>query len=239
VHAISRGAQTMEVFVTDGAGVVRTAFWSGGGGWRPWQQLHGGRAAPSAAVTGVSRAPGLGDAFVLGTDRHVYTTSHGSGSTDVWGPWSRIGNLQLPAGVAVHAMSRAADSIDVAATDAAGVVQLATWSAGASPAWSAWSPVPGSRAAAGAPVTLVARAGGLDVFVVWYDGHVATTRWQPGSPGTWSRWTRISAQNVVPGVPVAAVARTPTSLDVVFAGVDGSVNAARWAADVADGHWRG
>src|SRR4029453_2844256 len=101
VHAISRGAQTMEVFVTDRGGVVRTAVWSGGGGWRPWEQLHGGRASPGAAVTGVSRAPGLGDAFVLGTDRYVYTSSHGSGSTDVWGSWSRIGSLQVPAGAAV------------------------------------------------------------------------------------------------------------------------------------------
>ena len=240
VHAISRGAQTMEVFVTDGAGVVRTAFWSGGGGWRPWQQLHGGRAAAGAAVTGVSRAPGAGDAFVLGTDRYVYTSSHGPGGTDIWGPWSRIGSLQLPAGAAVHAASRTPDSIDVAATDAAGVVQVATWHAGCLAGLVALvggAGEPGDGRGAGDPGRsrrwarrlrrLVRRARGDRPVAAGQPGHVEPV--DEDLPA--ERRPRESRSRPSP-VP-------PTSLDVVFAAVDGSVNAARWAADVADGHWRG
>lgn len=53
---------------------------------KPWE-LAGGRAAPGAPVTAVSRAPDELDVFVVGIDGWVWTAAWEPGFTDCWHGW--------------------------------------------------------------------------------------------------------------------------------------------------------
>ena len=89
VHAVVRSQDHLDIFVTDNAGVVRTAAWEPGfhDGWHGWWELAGGRAAPGAAVTAVSRSTNKLDVFVVGTDGRVWTAAWEPGFLDGWHGW--------------------------------------------------------------------------------------------------------------------------------------------------------
>jgi hypothetical protein len=93
IHAVVRSQDHLDIFATDTAGVIRTAAWEPGfaDGWHGWWELNGGRAAPGAAVTAVSRAPDKLDAFVVGTDGRVWTAAWEPGFADWWHGWWPIG----------------------------------------------------------------------------------------------------------------------------------------------------
>jgi hypothetical protein len=93
VHVVSRSRDKLDVFVTDVNGVVRTAAWEPGfaDGWHGWWELAGGRAAPGAAVTAVSRSADKLDVFVVGTDGRVWTAAWEPGFADGWHGWWPIG----------------------------------------------------------------------------------------------------------------------------------------------------
>jgi hypothetical protein len=59
--------------------------------WHGWWSLNGGRAAPGASVTAVSRSADHLDAFVIGTDSKVYTAAWQPDFTDWWHGWWRMG----------------------------------------------------------------------------------------------------------------------------------------------------
>ena len=73
VHAGSAQPRPLDIFVTDIAGVIRTAAWEPGftDGWHGWWELNGGRAAPGAPSPRSSRSADKLDAFVVGTDGRV------------------------------------------------------------------------------------------------------------------------------------------------------------------------
>jgi hypothetical protein len=89
VHAVSRSADKLDIFVTDIAGVVQTAAWEPAfaDGWHGWWEIAGGRAAPGAAVTAVSRSADKLDVFVVGTDGRVYTAAWEPAFADGWHGW--------------------------------------------------------------------------------------------------------------------------------------------------------
>jgi hypothetical protein len=194
VHAISRSADKLDIFVTDINGVVFTAAWEPAftDGWHGWWELNGGRAAPGAHVTVVSRSPDKLDAFVVGTDGGVYTAAWEPGFTDWWHGWWRIGNLVVPQGAAVYGVSRSTDKLDIFATDVNGVICTAAWEPAFTDWWHGWWELNGGRAMPGAPVTAVSRSTDkLDVFVVGTDGRVWTAAWEPGFTDWWHGWWPI------------------------------------------------
>ena len=147
--------------------------------WHGWWNLRGGVAAPGAHITAVSRSADKLDVFVVGTDGGVYTAAWQPEFSDGWHGWWRIGDLVVPQGSAVHAVSRSADKLDIFVTDVNGRVMSAAWQPGFT-SWHGWWHIKGGRAAPGAPVTAVSRsADKLDVFVVGTDGGVYTAAWQP------------------------------------------------------------
>ena len=193
IHAVSRGPDKLDLFVTDVNGVVQTAAWEPAfsDGWHGWWALNGGRAAPGAPVTAVSRSRDKLDVFVVGMDGHVYTAAWEPGPGG-WRGWWRIGAVRAPAGAPVHAVSRAPDKLDVFVTDAAGAVQTAAWEPAFSDGWHGWWALNGGRAAPGAPVTAVSRSRDkLDVFVVGTDNRVFTAAWEPGAG--WRGWWALGA----------------------------------------------
>ena len=242
VSAVSRSADKLDIFATDVNGVIQTAAWEPGNadGWHGWWPLNGGRAAPGAPVTAVSRSTDKLDVFVVGTDNRVWTAAWEPGNVDGWHGWWTISDLQVPQGSAVSAVSRSADKLDIFATDVNGVIQTAAWEPGNADGWHGWWPLNGGRAAPGAPVTAVSRSTDkLDVFVVGTDNRVWTAAWEPGNADGWHGWWTITDLHADPGTTISPAARTADSIDVVFAGQDGAVYTCRWDAGIAAGGWRG
>jgi hypothetical protein len=194
VHAVSRSTDKLDAFVIGLDSRVYTAAWEPGftDWWHGWWQLNGGIAAPGAHVTVVSRNTDKLDIFVVGTDGRVYTAAWEPGFTDWWHGWWPIGNIRVPHGAPVHAVSRSADKLDIFVTDVNGVIQTAAWEPGFSDWWHGWWELNGGRAAPGAPVTAVSRSRDkLDVFVVGNDGRVWTAAWEPSFPDWWHGWWPI------------------------------------------------
>jgi hypothetical protein len=96
VHVVSRSADKLDLFVTDIDGVIRTAAWEPTftDGWHGWWELNGGRAAPGAPVTAVSRSPDKLDVFVVGTDNRVWTAAWQPSFPDWWHGWWPVGLVQ-------------------------------------------------------------------------------------------------------------------------------------------------
>lgn len=191
VNVVSRSRDKLDVFVTDVAGVIRTAAWEPGftDGWHGWWEILGGRAAPGASVTAVSRSADKLDIFVVGTDGRVYTAAWDPRVSQKWRGWWAIGNLRFPAGAPIHAISRSPDKIDIFGTDIGGVIRTAAWEPGFTDGWHGWWELAGGRATPGAAISTVSRSpDNLDVFVVGTDRRVWTAAWQPGFTGGWHGW---------------------------------------------------
>ena len=194
VHAVSRSADKLDIFVTDVNGVILTAAWEPAftDGWHGWWELNGGRAAPGAPVIAVSRSADKLDVFVVGTDNRVYTAAWEPNFTDWWHGWWPIGDIQVPQGAPVNAVSRSADKLDIFVSDANGVIMTAAWEPAFTDWWHGWWELNGGRAAPGAPVTAISRSTDkLDVFVVGNDGRVWTAAWEPSFPDWWHGWWPI------------------------------------------------
>lgn len=73
--AVSRGLDQLDIFATDEHGRTMTAAWnpSNGETWAGWWELNGGRAAPGAPITAVSRSADRLDLLVTGSDGGVWT----------------------------------------------------------------------------------------------------------------------------------------------------------------------
>ena len=241
INATVRSRDHLDAFMTDANGVVRTAAWepTSTDGWHGWWELNGGRAAPGAPVTAVSRSADKLDVFVTGTDGHAYTAAWEPASSDGWHGWWRIGDIALPQGARISAVSRSADHLDVFATDAEGVVRTAAWEPSFTDGWHGWWELRGGRAAPGATVTAVSRSRDhLDAFVVGNDGGIYTAAWQPGFTDGWHGWWRIGNLTAPPGAAVHAVSRSSDTLDVFVTANDGGVYTAAWQPAFTDG-WHG
>jgi len=93
VHAVIRNLDKLDIFATDVNGDIQTAAWEPAftDGWHGWWKLRGGKAAPGAPVTAVSRSKDKLDVFVVGTDGRVWTAAWEPTFTD-WHGWWPIGD---------------------------------------------------------------------------------------------------------------------------------------------------
>jgi len=238
-HVVSRSVDKLDVFVTDNAGGTLTAAWEPAmvSWWEGWWNLLGGRAAPGAPVTAVSRRPDFLDVFVVGTDGRAYTCAWEPGSG--WRGWWQIGTAVFPPGSMISAVSRSADHLDVFATDGAGRVLTAAWEPGFTDGWHGWWDLKGGRARPGAPVTAVSRSTDkLDVFVTGTDGGCWTAAWEPAFTDWWHGWWRIRDASFPQGAYVGAVSRSADKLDIFGTDIHGRVLSAAWEPAFSDG-WHG
>jgi hypothetical protein len=241
VHGVSRSTDKLDVFATDGAGVIRTAAWEPAfaDGWHGRWSINGGTAAPGATVTAVSRSTDKLDVFVVGTDARVWTAAWEPSFADGWHGWWPVSNIQVPFGRPVYGVSRSQDKLDIFATDTAGVVRTAAWEPAFADGWHGWWEVAGGRALPGSPVTAVSRGPDkLDIFVVGTDGRVWTAAWEPAFVDGWHGWWAIGNIQVPIGSPVHAVSRGPDKLDIFVTDVAGVIRTAAWEPAFADG-WHG
>jgi hypothetical protein len=156
IHAVSRSTDKLDLFVSDVKGKIRTASWepSFTDGWRGWRTINGGQAAPGAPVTAVCRGKDKLDIFVVGTDGGVWTASWEPSFTDGWRGWGPIGDIRVPAGSTVNAVSRSLDKLDLFVADVNGVVRTASWEPSFADGWRGWREINGGRAMPGAPSTI-------------------------------------------------------------------------------------
>jgi len=191
IHCVSRSANKLDIFGTDVNGRVMTAAWEPAftDGWHGWWQIKGGKAAPGAPVTAVSRSTDKLDIFVVGTDGRVYTAAWEPAFTDWWHGWWPIGASKFPAGAPIHCVSRSANKLDVFGTDTAGRIITAAWEPSFTDGWHGWWHIRGGLAAAGAPVTVASRSKDkLDIFVTGLDGRAYTAAWEPAFTDWWHGW---------------------------------------------------
>lgn len=238
-NVVSRSADKLDVFVCDGSGNTLTAAWEPAmvSWWEGWWGLLGGRAAPGAPVTVVSRRPDFLDVFVVGTDGRAYTCAWAPGQG--WRGWWRIGSAVFPQGAMINAVVRSQDHLDIFATDTAGRVITAAWEPAFTDGWHGWWEIRGGRARPGAPVTAVSRnTNKLDVFVVGTDGGCWTAAWEPSFSDGWHGWWRIRDAKFPQGSYIGAVMRSADHLDVFGTHSNGNIITAAWEPAFADG-WHG
>ena len=241
VNAVTRSPDHLDVFMTDFNSVTRTAAWEPAftDGWHGWWELNGGRAMPGAPVTVVSRSKDKLDVFFTGNDHGIYTAAWEPGFTDGWHGWWRIGDIALPAGSRISAVSRTTDKIDIFATDVNGVVRTAAWEEAFTDGWHGWWELNSGRAAPGATVTAVSRSRDkLDVFTIGLDGGIYTAAWEPAFTDGWHGWWRIGNLTAPPGAAVHAVSRSTDKLDIFVADSTGVIRTAAWEPAFTDG-WHG
>ena len=241
VHGVSRSTDKLDIFVMGTDNRVYTAAWepSFTDWWHGWWPLNGGVAAPGAHVTVVSRSTDKLDAFVVGTDGRVYTAAWEPSFPDWWHGWWPIGDIRVPQGASVHAVSRSTDKLDIFVTDVNGVILTAAWEPSFTDGWHGWWELNGGRAAPGAPVTVVARSTDkLDAFVVGNDGRVYTAAWEPSFPDWWHGWWPIGDIRVPQGASVHAVSRSTDKLDIFVTDVNGVILTAAWEPSFTD-WWHG
>jgi hypothetical protein len=241
VNAVSRSTDKLDAFVIGTDNHVYTAAWEPDftDGWHGWWQLNGGVAAPGAPVTVVSRNTDKLDAFVVGTDGRVYTAAWEPAFTDWWHGWWPIGDIRVPQGTRVGAVSRSADKLDIFVTDVNGVIYTAAWEPAFTDGWHGWWELNGGRAAPGAPVTAVSRSTDkLDVFVVGTDGRIWTAAWEPIFTDWWHGWWPIGTITAPQRAPVHVVSRSTDKLDIFVTDVSGVIRTAAWEPDFTD-WWHG
>ncbi|HYW48396.1 MAG TPA: hypothetical protein VE959_36365 [Bryobacteraceae bacterium] len=240
VHGVSRSTDHLDVFVTGTDNYVYTAAWqpSFTDGWHGWWRINNGIATPGAHVTAVSRSTDHLDIFVVGTDGRVYTAAWEPDFTDGWHGWWPIGNIRVPAGAPIYAVSRSTNKLDIFCTDVNGVIQTAAWEPDFTDGWHGWWQIQGGRAAPGASVTAVSRSTDhLDIFVVGTDGRVYTAAWEPDFT-SWHGWWPIGAIHVPAGAAVHCVSRSTNKLDIFCTDTSGNTQTAAWEPDFTDG-WHG
>lgn len=241
VGCVSRSLDKLDIFVTDNSGRVMTAAWEPAfsDGWHGWWQIRGGRAAPGAPVSGVSRSADKLDIFVVGTDRRVYTAAWEPGFTDWWHGWWRVGNAVAPARALVSCVSRSRDKLDIFVTDSTSRILTAAWEPAFSDGWHGWWHIRGGLAQPGSPVHSVSRsADKLDIFVAGTDGGTYTAAWEPAFADGWHGWWRLRGGVTGLGGTVAGVSRSRDKLDVVTIGTDRRPYTAAWEPAFTD-WWHG
>ena len=205
--------------------------------WEGWWNLLGGRAAPGAPITAVSRRADFLDVFVVGTDGHAYTCAWTP--TTGWRGWWRIGNAVFPQGAMLNVVSRSTDKLDVFGTDTAGRTITAAWEPAFSDGWHGWWEIRGGRARPGAPVTAVSRSKDkLDVFVTGTDGRCYTAAWEPAFSDGWHGWWVVGTPTFPQGAYIGAVSRSTDKLDIFGTDSGGRVITAAWEPAFSDG-WHG
>lgn len=238
-NVVSRSLDHLDVFVCNNQGRTQTAAWEPAmvSWWEGWWDLLGGRAAPGAAVTAVSRRQDFLDVFVVGTDGHAWTCAWTPATG--WQGWWRIGNAVFPPGAMINAVVRSQDHLDIFATDSAGRVMSAAWEPAFADGWHGWWHINGGRARPGAPVTAVSRsADKLDIFVTGTDGGCYSAAWEPVFADGWHGWWRIGSATFPQGAYIGAVVRSTDHLDIFGTDTAGRVISAAWEPGFSDG-WHG
>lgn len=182
VHGASCQPKMLHVFYANAEGNIFFARrdTAAGGTWPEHGRLSSGVTSPGGHVTAVSRRKGQLDAFCVGTDGGVYTSSWNLGGQ--WSAWMRIGDVVAQVGNYVCLVTRDTDMLDIFVVDTYGRTMSAAWEPGYG--WRGWWHIQSGVTAPSGWVTAVSRGPNLlDLFTRGTDGRVYTAAWSPA--GGW------------------------------------------------------
>jgi hypothetical protein len=245
VAAVSRAPGVLDLFVIGNDSRVWTNNWSQtrttSGGWNAdWGALPGQAKfnLSTQHVAAVSRAPGVIDLFVIGSDAagnngHVWTnnwsqagTTNGGWNAD-WGPLPGSAVFDF-ATQHVAVVSQSQENLDLFVIGDDSRVWSDQWSQGGG--WSGdWRPLPGQAKfnLSTQHVAAVSRAPGvLDLFVIGSDavgnnGHVWTNNWSvhPANPSISSRAVEDAGRFIeVTGLGFTPYQRVKLNYDITTSG---------------------
>jgi len=222
VSAVARMSDQLDVFVVGTDGMVYTAAYNqgvAGGAWQGWWPIGAATLPQGGSVTAVARASDQLDVFAVQSDGLIVTAAWNQNvAGGAWQGWWPIGGGIAAPGVAVGAVARQPQQLDVVVVGTDGKVYTAAWSQNvAQGEWQGWWPVAGGADAdIHAPVTIAAQsANQLDVVVTGKDGRLWTAAWnQNVAQGEWQGWWPVTATAQGTAYP-ALVSRTSTSLDAI------------------------
>jgi len=140
------------------------------------------------------------------------------------------------------AVARAANRLDVVATDTAGRAWVAHWTPNTyAKNWDRWRPALKGIGASNTPVGVVSRhQDKLDIFLAGSNGKTYTGAWEAHRANQqWRGWWNVLTGAIPPRGIVTGVARDPDKLDIFLVSNDGHVYTAAWDANVSQGKWRG
>ncbi len=240
IGAVSRSIDQLDIFAVDVEGRTMTASWAPWhpNGWSEWREINGGRAAPGAPITAVSRNTDLLDIFVTGLTGGVATASWSPANTNGWIGWWGIGDVVLPQGGFIGAVSRSTDQLDIFAVDVQGRTMTTAWAPWHPNGWTDWREINGGLAVPGAPITAASRSKDvLDIYVTGITGGVATASWSPANSNGWVGWFHVNGGLTVPGTPVGVVSRRDDHLDAFVLGIDDRPATASWDPSMVNGWW--
>lgn len=231
VHGVSCQPGMLHVFYSNAQGRILFARrdTAGGGRWPEHSGLSGGVTSAGGHVTAVSRRLGCLDAFCVGTDKGVYTSSWSVGGD--WTAWTRIGAVTAVPGNYVSAVSRNTDKIDIFVVDLLGQTMSAAWEP--VQGWRGWSHIQNGMTVPTGLVTAVSAGPDLlSIFTPGIEGRVCTAAWSP--TGGWGGWWWINEARTIG--PIWSVSRSRDKLDIFFTAPDGHIQTAAWPVD---GKWGG
>ncbi len=238
VFGVSRSAEKLDIVAVNAATSTMTAAWEPGftDGWHGWWQIQGGAAAHDSSIHLVTRSADHLDAFIVGTNHHIFTAAWQPGFSSWGGWWPVQGGIAAP-GTSVFGVSRSADKLDIFCVGTDHGTYTAAWEPGFTDGWHGWWRIQGGVAAPNTSVTAVTRAPDhLDIFCVGTDHRVYTAAWEPGFTG-WHGWWPVQGGVAAPNTSVFGVSRGLNKLDIFCVGTDRNVWTAAWQA--GDTSWRG
>jgi hypothetical protein len=193
---------------------------------------------PNAAVAQANRidvfvTDSKGEIHAAGWDQDIFRGRYRG--------WWSVRKGKSTSGSPVSVVARDPNKLDLFVTGADGTIYTAACDLKtASGQWRGWWPITTGAAAAGSPVTAVARdPNKLDAFVVGKDGGIYAAAWDANDDGGWRGWTRIADAKAKARTPITVVSRDPNKLDVFLVASDGKVLTAAWDQHVENGQWRG
>jgi len=200
VTAVARAPHKLDVFMVGKDGGVYTAAWEynvEGGAWRGWWRIKDLVAPPGSYVAAVSRHPDKLDVFAVRTDGAILSAAWDrSVENGAWRGWWSVAGGHTTPGVAVTALSRAPDKLDVFVVRSNGGVYTAAWERGVQDGeWRGWWRVKDLVAHPASVVAAVSRdPEKMDIFAVRDDGQMSTAAWDRSvADGAWRGWWRIGS----------------------------------------------
>jgi hypothetical protein len=221
--AVARSSDNMDVFVTDGAGRVRSTWWDGV--WHMWFHLGQKSFAPFTPVSALSRSDDFMDLFAVGIDGRV-NLAWWNGNP--WREWTPIGNGFFPQYTPVATLSRGSDFMDIFAVGIDGRVYVAWWNGNP---WKGWVSVGVEKFAERTPIATLSRNDDhMEIFAVGEDGVVRGCWWD----GQWHDWFRLDGSIFPQRAHIASLSRDDDHMDIFCVGEDGILRSNHW-----DGQWHG
>jgi phosphodiester glycosidase len=207
-------ANRLDLVVRGNLNTVQLKTWTSSGDWGELVDLSGnGSTYDTPGI--VSRADGMQDVFIRGTDGALWQT-HLQNNT--WSSWTNLGGAMLSGPAAC---SQNSNNITVCVRGINDDVNIKTWTSGSG--WSGWTAISGVTSTYDTPAICSRANGVLDVFI---RGAADNCLWHRASTNSvWGTWENFGGY-VTSGI--SACSRNVNNITVMHRGDNYDIKYAAW-----------